>query len=218
MNNDGINKKPDRRSIRLREYDYSQNGAYFITICTHDRICLFGEIIDGIVHLNDIGRIIAEEWEKTSLIRPEVIIDEYVIMPNHLHGIIFIDRQTRATQRVAPTELSTNLDFTAIKTLKSKSLGAIVGQIKSISTKRINQFRATQRVTPTDKPIWQRNFFEHVIRNEKSLDAIRRYIYQNPLAWEKDPDNPNVEKKEFIQKDDPSGVPHTGFSEGHRNL
>ncbi|MBI5953602.1 MAG: transposase [Chloroflexi bacterium] len=169
-----------RRSIRLKGYDYSQVGAYFVTIVTWQRECLFGEITDGKMMLNEIGEIVREEWERTAAVRHNVELGEYVIMPNHVHGIlVFVDNGVGATRRVAPTT-------TTSQTLQPGSLGAIMAQFKSIVTKRIN---GLQNVS--GRPIWQRNYYEHIIRNERDMDRIARYIEANPLRWMDDDENPN---------------------------
>ncbi|MBI3872243.1 MAG: transposase [candidate division Zixibacteria bacterium] len=185
-------KDSNRRSIRLAGYDYAQAGAYFITICAHDRECLFGEVVDDAMNLNQVGRIVEEEWLRTAAVRSDVELDQYVIMPNHVHGIIVLvgaarwvalhesergDRfrqggiverphqKKRATQRVATTGPA------------SGSMGAIIGQFKSIATKRINYLRRTPGA-----PVWQRNYYEHVIRDEFEMLRAGEYIRNNPLA------------------------------------
>ncbi|PIP72247.1 MAG: transposase, partial [Nitrospinae bacterium CG22_combo_CG10-13_8_21_14_all_47_10] len=142
----------NRRSIRLKGYDYSQAGAYFVTICAQNRECLFGEIADGQMVLNDAGEIIAEEWMKSGEIRDEIELDEWVVMPNHLHAIVMIRRGDRP---VAPTSPGPH----------PKSIGALLAGFKSAATKRINKTRKT----PGAK-IWQRNYHEHIIRNENELN------------------------------------------------
>ncbi len=178
-------KTHHRRSIRLQGYDYSQAGAYFVTIVAWQREMLFGEIVnnetpqEGDVVLNDFGKIIQEEWEQTAVVRPNVELGEYVVMPNHFHGIlVFTDDDAYtvgATRRVAPAKT----------TLKSGSLGAVMGQFKSIATKRINRLRGVEGV-----PVWQRNYYEHIIRNEPEMDRISRYIESNPMRWADDDENP----------------------------
>ncbi len=173
-----------RRSIRLKGYDYTQPGAYFITICTKDRAHLFGEVVNGEMRLNDAGRIVWEEWFKTATLRPYVQLneDEFVVMPNHIHGIIWIVDDVGATRRVAPTRVAPTMD--APHGPKSGSIGAIIGQFKSVTTKRINDLRGTPGV-----PVWQRNYYEHIIRNEEALERIRTYIQTNPLRWAFDREN-----------------------------
>jgi REP element-mobilizing transposase RayT len=174
----GFNSKEHhRRSIRLKGYDYSQAGAYFVTIVTWQRECLFGEIEQGKMVLNEIGEIVREEWERTAVVRHNVELGEYVVMPNHVHGIlVFVDDAVGATRRVAPTS----------QTLQPRSLGAIMAQFKSIATKRIN---GLQNVS--GRLVWQRNYYEHIIRNEHDMDRIARYIESNPLRWVDDDENPN---------------------------
>ncbi len=170
-------KRHHRRSIRLRGYDYTQPGAYFVTICTHNREPLFGQVEDGRMALNAFGRIVWEEWFRTAQVRPyvELFEDEFVVMPNHIHGIIWIvGKPVGATRRVAPTDGHPRGPAPG-------SLGAIIVQFKSIVTKRINALRGTPGV-----PVWQRNYYEHIIRNERALRAIRRYIIENPRRWHLD--------------------------------
>jgi putative transposase len=170
-----------RRSIRLKGFDYSQAGAYFVTICTRERELLFAH--------EDYQAIVHDEWLRTAVVRPYIQLDEFTCMPNHIHGIIHIVEpcrgeamprpdlalNKRATHRVAPT-----------RDMRSDSLGAIIGQFKSVTTKRINQLRGT-----TGLPAWQRNYYEHIIRREDELHRIRQYIRDNPLNWDTDEENPN---------------------------
>ncbi len=178
-----------RRSIRLKGYDYTQPGAYFVTICTHGREMLFGQVVNGEMILNEWGQIVWEEWFRTAHVRPYVRLydDEFVVMPNHIHGIIWIvatdtPHEMRppvgATRRVAPTDERPRGPLPC-------SLGAIIGQFKSIVTKRINARRGTPGA-----PVWQRNYYEHIIRTERALNAIRHYIAANPRRWHLDRDNP----------------------------
>ena len=173
-----------RISIRLRGYDYSRVGTYFVTICTQERECLFGEIVDGGVHLNDMGRIVVDSWEWLAEQYAHVSLDEYVVMPNHAHGIIVItddcgdgscgEDSCRGGSRTAPTR---------------KPIGRLIGAFKTVSTKRINALRQM----PGAK-LWQRNYYEHIIRNEEELNRIRQYIADNPIQWEMDRENPNADR------------------------
>ena len=174
-----------RRSIRLRGYDYTQPGAYFVTICTHERAMLFGQVVDGEMVLNEWGEIVREEWFRSAEIRAAIKLfpDEFVVMPNHIHGIIWIvgiSPLVGATRRVAPTDGHP-------RGPAPNSLGAVIGQFKSIVTKRIN----ARRGTPGAR-VWQRNYYERIIRNEWALNAIRRYIAENPSRWHLDRHNPNA--------------------------
>ncbi len=169
-----------RRSIRLKGYDYSQAGAYFVTICTQNRACLFGEVVDGQMRVNELGEIVREEWLRTGQIRPNVELDAFVVMPNHIHGIIVLrgyDR--RGTLQRAPTTVERFGKPT------SNTIPTIVRLFKSATTKRINHLRGTPGAR-----VWQRNYYERIIRNDDELRRIREYIANNPLQWALDRDNP----------------------------
>ena len=166
-----------RRSIRLKDYDYSQTGGYFITICSHNRECLLGGIENGQMMLNAYGRIVMREWSKTDKIRTDVQMDNFVVMPNHIHGIIVV---CRGVSQYAPTE-STPSRFKS----PSQTIGAIVRGFKSAVAKQINLLRNTPGL-----PVWQRNYYEHIIRDEKELSRLRGYIINNPLQWQLDRENP----------------------------
>jgi REP element-mobilizing transposase RayT len=168
-------KTPKRKSIRLQGYDYAADGAYFVTLCTWKRECTLGEINNGEMTLSDRGKILHEEWLRTGTVRPDVTVDEFVIMPNHLHGILILhDKEINvgATRRVAPT-------------IKPGSLGAIVGQIKSIASKRIKALYGDE-----GKPVWQRSFYDRIIRDDRELNRIHEYILSNPSQWSEDTQNP----------------------------
>ncbi|MDW8213190.1 MAG: transposase [Roseiflexaceae bacterium] len=197
-----------RRSIRLPGYDYTQPGAYFVTIVTHCRTHVFGEVVDGDMRLNAWGDIVRDEWFKTAQIRPYVQLrdDEFVVMPNHIHGIIWIvgDHMVGARRRRAPTpDIPTRADHTPeilacadhipeIHTMEQfgkpvpGSIPTILRSFKSAVTKRINKLCSTPGA-----PIWQRNYYEHIIRHERALNAIRHYITDNPRRWHLDRENPH---------------------------
>lgn len=176
-----------RRSLRLKDYDYTQAGAYFITICTHNRECLFGNVMDGEMQLNETGRIVADEWVKSGEIRNEIALDVWVVMPNHLHGIVIF-----ADPIGAHGDAPLRPPGRAVLFRPPKSLGSMIAGFKSATTKRVNQ----SRQSPGGK-VWQRNYYEHIIRNEQSLARIREYIINNPLQWELDRENPaNTEQGE----------------------
>lgn len=180
--------KHHRRSIRLKGYDYSQAGFYFVTLCCYKRQCLFGEIIDGVMQLNQYGGIVAETYNWLSFRYPYVHLDEWIIMPNHFHGIIVLtDKSCRGISRNAPT---INTQHQLINSEpKRKPLGRLIGAFKTVSTKNINLIRNAPGTL-----VWQRNYYEHIIRNEKSLNKIRQYIINNPSSWHHDqlhPDNPS---------------------------
>ncbi len=167
-------EKHDRRSIRLPDYDYGQPGAYFVTICTHDRVCLFGDVVDGRMHPTDFGRITRDEWRRTKRVRDNVALDTFVVMPNHVHGIVVI---THRPDRCSESPFAPTREFRS----PSHTLGAIVRGFKGAATRRINRRRGTP-----GEPVWQRGYYEHVIRTRRALDRIRRYIRQNPARWHRD--------------------------------
>jgi putative transposase len=173
-----------RRSIRLKDYDYASVNGYFVTVCTHNRECLLGEVVDGKIRLNEYGEIAKDEWLKTASVRPNVVLDTFIIMPNHFHGIIIFAENVGATRRAALPEGWRNVPAHRPKGPQSASIGVIIGQFKSAVTKRIN----AQRDTP-GLPIWQRNYYERVLR-EGELEHVREYIQNNPIQWEIDSENP----------------------------
>jgi REP element-mobilizing transposase RayT len=188
--------KHHRRSIRLKGYDYSQAGAYFITICTKDRACLFGEMVDGEMRLNPWGEIVREEWFKTAQLRLYVRLHdtEFVVMPNHVHGIIWIvdDNVVGARRRRAPTDAPLERFGAPV----SGSIPTIVRAFKSATTKRLNALRGTP-----GGQIWQRNYYEHIIRDDESLNRIREYIANNPSQWAADRENPDVVRRRMRRPD-----------------
>jgi REP element-mobilizing transposase RayT len=174
----------DRRSIRLQNYDYTGVGAYFITICAHNRKCMFGQVGAGSkpalspgsntaqfsdtqskipMILNKYGEIVIDTWEDLVNHINGIELDAFVIMPNHVHGIIVIGEAT-------PCPLS-----------------EIVRQLKTFSARRINKLRGTQGI-----PVWQRNYYEHIIRGEDDLNSLREYIDNNPVNWQLDENYPET--------------------------
>jgi len=206
-------EKHHRRSIRLKGYDYTQPGAYFITICTHGRACLFGEIIDGEMNLNEARQIVVQTWQDLPNHVSNVQLDAFVVMPNHVHGIIIItDRagvlgagsvgagSVGAGSETAPTKIgpgptagsgpaagpgSVGAGLEPAPTRSSHGLPEIVRQFKTFSARRINELRGTPGT-----PVWQRNYYEHIIRDEFSLSRIRQYITENPARWDADREHP----------------------------
>jgi len=181
-------EKHHRRSIRLKGYDYSQPEAYFVTICVDRRECLFGDIVDGQMRLNRYGEIVAEEWQRSSVIRKEIELDAWVVMPNHFHGIVIIDIPVGSNGNVGAND-NVRANGCSPLRMKPKSLSSLMAGFKSVVTKEINILRDA----PGTK-LWQRNYYEHIIRNQEAMDKIRRYIVNNPLSWSIDqlhPDNPS---------------------------
>ena len=180
-----------RRSIRLKGYDYRQVGGYFITLVTQDRACLFGEVVDGEMRMNEYGQIAWEEWFRSAEIRREIRLypDEFVVMPNHIHGIVWIvDPHVGATgpspQPQAPTIVRAHRRAPVQR--PPRSLSSFVAGFKSAVTKRIIALHGAPGA-----PVWQRNYYEHIIRNEDDLEAIRHYILTNPSRWHEDRENPH---------------------------
>ena len=175
-----------RKQIRLREYDYSQPGAYFITICTKDRIGMFGKIVDGDMIMHEYGNIVQLCWNVLPDHYDNIQLDEFVVMPNHIHGIIIInDDAVGAGLRPAPTGNNVNP--------KRHGLSEIIRAFKSFSARRINEFRHTPCAH-----VWQRGYYDHIIRNVQALNRIREYISTNPERWQLDRENPDrFETDEF---------------------
>jgi len=180
--------KHHRKSIRLKNYNYSNIGSYFITVCAYNHECLFGDIEDGRMQLNNCGRIIESEWLRSSEIRKEIELDIYQTMPNHFHAIVFIlESSTNKRKKLDVYMVGANGHSPLRNRLamKSKSLSSLMVGFKSSVKLKINKFRNTPGV-----PIWQRNYYDHIIRNENELNQIREYIINNPLEWELDEENP----------------------------
>ena len=170
--------KHHRHSIRLRGYDYSQAGAYFVTICEVNRECIFGDVVNGEMCPNQFGEIVLKWWNELPNYYPPVELDEFVVMPNHMHGTIVITDVGAGSSRPgsgrddpAPTE--------------KRTLGQLVGYLKFQITKEINQVRDAGYAK-----VLQRDYYEHIIRNEREWNAIAEYIRNNPANWRADLDNP----------------------------
>jgi REP element-mobilizing transposase RayT len=165
-----------RRSIRLKGYDYSQPGAYFVTLCVRKGECTLGDVSNGEVVLSDLGQIAHGFWARVPTHFPNVSIDTFVVMPNHVHAIVVIHDPDRGEGGGRDAVTSP---------LRRPTLGQIVAYYKYQTTKQINQIRDTPGM-----PFWQRNYYEHIVRNDRALTAIRIYIAQNPHRWELDRDHP----------------------------
>ncbi len=184
--------KHHRRSVRLKNYDYSQVGAYFVTITVHQRISLFGEITNGKISLNAYGKIVQSCWEQIPNHFKLVESIAYVVMPNHIHGIIIItDRigaQHSGVGNIVRARHAVPLrnKFETFAQPVTGSLPTIIRSFKSAVTKRINLLRDTPAAT-----VWQRNYYEHVIRSYAELNRIKEYINNNPAKWAFDKENPD---------------------------
>ncbi len=168
-----------RRPVRLRGYDYTQPGAYFVTICVNRHRCIFGEVRDDAVSLNESGQIVWECWNDLARHYPHVETDAFVVMPNHVHGIVMLTRtNVGAGLRPAPTR--SHLE------LSRHGLPEIVRALKSFSARGVNQLRATPGAR-----VWQRGYHERVVRNNEELNRIRQYISENPARWSDDEYRPS---------------------------
>lgn len=183
-----------RHSLRLPNYDYSQSGAYFVTIVAWHRECLFGEVANGKVKLNKIGQIVQWEWEELPKRFQYIELGAYVVMPNHFHGILIFHEnvgatrpglnKARANDMALPEAILDGIDGSPLPGPKPTSLGATMSQFKSRVTKRLWKIPSLKGT-----PIWQRNYYEHIIRNEKDLQNKTRYIEANPILWAEDDEN-----------------------------
>ena len=180
-------EKHYRRSIRLKEYDYSTPGAYFVTVCALNREHLFGKIVDGKIRLNKTGKIIQSGWGELSQNYQGVNTDAFVVMPNHIHGIIVLS-SVGATLRGCPPLGQ------AQGPAPTMSLPDVVHRFKSLTTTRYRKSLLQDYSQQFSGWLWQRNYYEHVVRNEDELNRIREYILYNPLQWRYDREN-----HEYIQ-------------------
>ncbi|WFP49393.1 transposase [Methylomonas sp. EFPC3] len=186
--------KRNRRSIRLKNYDYAQAGFYFVTVCTHQKACLFGAIRNGAMVKNALGRIVECCWNEIPAHFPNVESDAFVVMPNHVHGILVINVGENdcswgvRAKNLSPVQAK---NFSPLQTAStvvdvyhrprgtSKTLGSIIRGFKIGVSKWAKG--NTQIGT-----VWQRNYWEHIVRNEQQLSLIREYIFNNPAQWELD--------------------------------
>ena len=186
-----------RRSIRLKGYDYTQPGAYFITICTEGRVCILADIVNGEAVLSPFGKLVCKTWNDLASHYPHLRLDAFVVMPNHIHAIMVLvddlfvgaglsgcdqqfgeEIQPQSHPRPALIERNSPLQ-------KRHAIPEIVRALKSFSARAINYARETPGAS-----VWQRDYYEHIIRNEEELFTIRTYIVTNPLGWDSDRDNP----------------------------
>jgi len=205
-----------RRSIRLKDWDYSRAGMYFVTICTQDRSCLFGDMVDGGMRLNDVARMIEKWWLKLNHKFPTVQTDQFVVMPNHIHGIITI---VGADLRVCPPVLRVCPDDDQCNTGKhigvpqqTHETGAHTdeGTHVGVPLPRVVQWFKTMTTNEYirgvkqfgwprfDGRLWQRNYYEHIIRDDDELNLVREYIVNNPLQWELDRENPDMKSEGLV--------------------
>jgi REP element-mobilizing transposase RayT len=187
------NAERHRRSIRLQGYDYSRNGAYFVTVCVQHRECLLGEIVDDEMRLNDAGRMVERWWVELGNKFPSVETDEFVVMPNHFHGIITI---VGADLRVCPdrtgAHIGAPLRHGPLQRINDAPLPEIVQWFKTMTTNEYIRTVKQHGWVPLPGRLWQRNYYERVIRTEEELRRIRQYITDNPSQWAHDRENPRI--------------------------
>jgi len=203
------NPLPKRKHLRLPEYDYAQEGAYFVTVCTQDKKCLFGDVVDTAMVLNDAGEMVKSVWDAIPEQYPGIETDEFVVMPNHFHGIIIIaDSSVGATPRGCP-DIMTPHDEERQRLRQAPedgqargpaptrnhehglSLPDVVHRFKTLTTNGYIRGVKQHDWKPFNGKLWQRNYFERVIRNERELHEMRTYITNNPLKWALDHENPD---------------------------
>jgi REP-associated tyrosine transposase len=194
-----------RRSIRLQGYNYAQAGAYFVTICTQNRECLFGEVVDGAMILNDAGRMVEAIWDRLPDRFPFIELDQFGVMPNHVHGIIVLTGRRPTSGNHPPSTPGDHKDrpyrisaapgdhedrpYKVHGTLEG-TVGRVIQGFKSITIYEYVVGVRRHEWRPFEGRLWQRNYYEHIIRDEDSLHHIREYIATNPLRWELDRENP----------------------------
>ncbi|MFH0771141.1 MAG: transposase [Candidatus Omnitrophota bacterium] len=164
-----MNNYPQRKKVRLTKYDYSTNGFYYVTVCTHSHEEIFGKIEINDITLNVYGEIAKNSWLNLPNHHKNIQLDAFVVMPNHIHGIIVIECPVGNGPARSVNE--------------NNNLSVVIGSYKSAVTKQINQINNIAFK-------WQKSFYDHVIRNDKSLNDIREYIVNNPLTWGTDENNP----------------------------
>jgi len=184
-----------RHSIRLPNFDYSRPGYYFVTLCAYHRECIFGDVEKNKIVLNDMGTLIKKNWHDLPVHFPGIGLDQMVVMPNHLHGIIIILDHRRGGVDPPLGIILPHDDATTAGAIirgaitaplhKGKTLGQMIAWFKYESTKEINR----NMTGNPEMKIWQRNFFDRIIRDDEELNRIRNYIVMNPETWEQDENN-----------------------------
>ncbi|MGB7160654.1 MAG: transposase [Tepidisphaeraceae bacterium] len=192
--------KPDRRSIRLKGYNYADDGEYFLTICVHERRLLFGEVRDGQMRLNEAGRMVEREWHALPQRFQGVELDQFIVMPNHVHGVLGLTGGGEPCVRpVSNAQATTGEDKLRPYGTLPDTVGRIVQAFKSITTngyidgvKRLGWPRFNRNV-------WQPNYYDHIIRNDHAMDLIREYVFTNPQRWAEDHENPSSQGSDDVR-------------------
>ena len=185
-----------RKSIRLKDYDYTSDGAYFMTVCTQHMEYMFGNIINGKMVLNPAGEMIRKWLFKLENKFKNILLDEYIIMPNHIHLIIFIMNVVVGVDLCVNPERGVKQNSSCIQDrhiglpLRRNGVSQIIQWLKTMTTNEYIRNVKQNNWKPFDQKIWQRNYYDRIIRNEKELDKIKKYIFENPLKWELDKNNP----------------------------
>jgi len=186
----------ERHSPRLKEYDYALNGAYFVTQCTQGRECVFGQVSGGVLVPNDAGQMVQEIWKGLPDQFPTIELDEWVLMPNHFHGMIVIVGASLVGARKPIVPIDPTQDRKIFETVNkaptrdTPTLGDVLGAFKSITTYHYIKGVKTEGWPPFRGKLWQRSYHDRIIRDEDELERIREYILLNPGRWEEDPNNP----------------------------
>ncbi len=165
---------PQRKHLRLDNYDYSQAGYYFVTICTHNRSKILGEIVgnDALVVPSAVGKIVSNNWNNISRLDDKIITDAFCLMPNHIHGIIILEAAEQSIQ------IDKKYGFETTERWGHRSLPGIIRDFKSVTTRLYNKLAIGQK-----NSLWQKSYYDHIIRSESELQKTREYIYNNPRQW-----------------------------------
>ena len=178
-----------RRSTRLRTHDYWSEGPYFVTLCTQGRVCLFGEVQDGVLSPSAAGRMVGEAWQEIPKVCAGVVTDAFVVMPNHVHGILYLD-QAPPGDGQEPYEGTSNVDERA-DPAERPTLGDIIRRLKTWTTRQYSDGVRDGRWPSFERWVWQRNYYDSVIRSSEGLLRVRAYIRMNPRNWEEDGEHPD---------------------------
>jgi REP element-mobilizing transposase RayT len=175
-----------RRSIRLRNYDYSWPGAYYVTICAFNKSCIFGQVVEHQMHENECGHIVREQWLESGRIRKEIELDAFIVMPNHMHGILWIlgprgEHVLMKSGFVLPLDRMPKDTPRAVPAMRHRSLASWAAGFKSAITSRVRKIWNKPQAA-----VWQEDYFERIVRDEEELNKIREYIMTNPTRWGSD--------------------------------
>lgn len=202
---------PDRQSNRLRGYDYALPGAYFVTVVAQGRIIHFGSVVDSEMQLNEVGKMVREEWLDLPTRFSTVQLDEFILMPNHFHGILFLIDQGDVGAGLVPARDPQAGDHQGRP--YGNQLGTVIGTFKSITTNRYIKGVKEGVWLPLEKRLWQRDYYDRVIRDEEELNDLREYVRYNALKWPEDTENPDTQSGSVGP--DPRAGEQTNIEEVH---